>query len=669
MPRISPSVSPSTIETTASLAAAEPKVASSTYRNRIISLSTTRKSVNSLLRAVGRGISAKWASLFKGKSAVPPNRAAVPHASETAKLVSIKSVSMEREARAGAGSAFRSLTTQAEAPQQDSSQQETLQNMSVAKETISPAPAMQEAASADPALQAETIASVVIDIPAVETTVSAVTDVIDVPAVETMEPVLIDVPAADTPPPAVTPSEPEAAGATPLDASDEVTTPNILPVRQLLENIESRLSRRSAEALPRQASRGGPFRSDAYARVLGVFNAEGTGLRAAPRALDLTFPELQRFITSARAGGDTAMRLAKNGMGSVLPLADAAAAWYPPEMREKVLADWRGVLSDNAPGMKAISEFLCKLGGTHLQGGLLKNNESFKGFVQVWLTQLADSPELLVRTEHFAYQATQRCPDGILKLFNQMQEPRLAIAVEKGEYNGRLPDLVEAARQLFRRQQLGELAIAKVERNLDEKMRSPGKWLPRISPQKLAQMSKKEIRSELRENSEELETHLHMEVGNIKKLRLKFPFATMHYAGSSGLNAGDLAAAASRVKDLENSNFADWLSDWTPWNTFMEVNHPAEFAEMKSRKNTIAAALLENLDAEVLAEIADLKKIGALPAEKTPEAERAVNNANVRLSNEKWQSVGPRAMQLAMQEFVEKLGHAGIMDPRWSTAA
>ncbi|HEY4316136.1 MAG TPA: NEL-type E3 ubiquitin ligase domain-containing protein [Herbaspirillum sp.] len=473
----------------------------------------------------------------------------------------------------------------------------------------------------------------------------------------------------------------QAGQADPADQAGLASSRDLGPQDNMRE-VTNALARTLPQNTGRTAALGRHRDRTIYSRTMAAANAEPCFRQLSPDLLD--------FLQSMRA---SPAPIDDSGPGIFLPFDDAAADWYPPEgtaeaandhiglgiigpidevvaqwypagKREEIVAMWHGLMETDVPGINAFAEHLTKLGVVKLNETTLMRTESFRSYVQAWLTQVAESPELLMQTAALSLEAYGVCADRLLFIFTQMQEPRVYDDVQKGKFD--LPGMVGAGRQHFRKAKLGGIADAIVKRQLNSRID-----LSAASTGGIANMSVEEIEArqgELLETSEQLEVYIRL-LGKKTLLDIDQPFDGMCYLGVDGVGDEEVAAAGERVKELENAEFADWLSNWAPWIEFMEKRYPAEYAEMQSRKNEIAELSMEKLSAEIPAEIERMKESGQLLNDGTFRATMAQNNAEILLGAEKWRRCGVEAITLAMQEMAKKLGHAEIMNPRWPSAA
>ncbi|WP_071991278.1 MULTISPECIES: NEL-type E3 ubiquitin ligase domain-containing protein [Yersinia pseudotuberculosis complex] len=76
------------------------------------------------------------------------------------------------------------------------------------------------------------------------------------------------------------------------------------------------------------------------------------------------------------------------------------------------------------------------------------------------MLQLAGSPTLREQTFLIAQESTETCDDRVALTYNHMQKAVMAHEVEKGEYDTQLPELMARGRELFRLEQLENIARA-----------------------------------------------------------------------------------------------------------------------------------------------------------------------------------------------------------------
>jgi hypothetical protein len=207
-------------------------------------------------------------------------------------------------------------------------------------------------------------------------------------------------------------------------------------------------------------------------------------------------------------------------LDSVRPLTDAIQNWLGKES-----APWAAFVGEQ--GATEFSLFLDKLAQS-----IIGRDPAFRLTFQSWLRDMAVEASLRAHVFAIAQGATASCQDRVMLTANDMAKARLLFQVERGDYDQRLPELVELARGMFRLEKLEAIARKKAQslRLVDE-----------------------------------IEVYLAYQVKLRGPLRLPLVVGEMAYFKISGVSEQDLLAAEATVKELENREFRDFLLTWQPW--------------------------------------------------------------------------------------------------------
>ncbi|AYW96216.1 NEL-type E3 ubiquitin ligase domain-containing protein [Yersinia pseudotuberculosis] len=225
-------------------------------------------------------------------------------------------------------------------------------------------------------------------------------------------------------------------------------------------------------------------------------------------------------------------------------LSDVIATWLPAEQQDKLAGNWATIeQEDNAP---AFSAFLNRLADTVSA----KENPEFILQVAIWLAQLAGSPALREQTFLIAQEASATCEDRITLTYNDMQKAVMLHEVEKGQYDTQLPELMARGREMFRLEQLENIAREKV------------KILKTLNVHSV----------------DDIEVYLAYQVKLRESLELFSVSKEMRFFGVSHVTEDDLLSAEKRVKTTENHDFPRWLSQWSPWKSVVQRIDPESYA-------------------------------------------------------------------------------------------
>ncbi|ANW02897.1 NEL-type E3 ubiquitin ligase domain-containing protein [Bradyrhizobium icense] len=229
-------------------------------------------------------------------------------------------------------------------------------------------------------------------------------------------------------------------------------------------------------------------------------------------------------------------------------LHEVVAHWL--EGDAETVATWQRFAEE--PGAQDYARFLDRLRGTVNYG-----NEAFRQAVVEDLRQAAARPRL---REHFFEQAlgaSDSCEDRITLAWNGMQTARLNADVEEGAYDGRLDELLQHGRVMFR---LGAL---------DGIARETVNSLHRADPDA---------------DIDEIEVYLAYQTQLRDPLELRHVAPDMRFLNVSHVTEDDVARAATSVRDQEATGFADYLpTRWQPWESVLRRIAPGDHAVMQER--------------------------------------------------------------------------------------
>lgn len=239
--------------------------------------------------------------------------------------------------------------------------------------------------------------------------------------------------------------------------------------------------------------------------------------------------------------------------GSSLPrearmLHQAVTAWLQlPEEKIVTAADkWKAFEQENHAS--SFSLFLDQLSDTKN----FRQHSEFKIQVSSWLTLLVEDNELRAKTFTMATESTSSCEDRVTLAMNQMKRVQLLHQAEKGLFDERIPELVAAGREMFRLEQLEQIAREKT------------KTLKLV---------------------DEIEVWLGYQNQLKQSLELTSVTAEMNYFDLSGITRSDLQTAEARVKAAENSQFTTWILQWTPLHSLLQRTAPERWEALIEKKS------------------------------------------------------------------------------------
>lgn len=257
------------------------------------------------------------------------------------------------------------------------------------------------------------------------------------------------------------------------------------------------------------------------------------------------------------------------------PLADSIIDWFPAERKLEMMSKFSAIA--NEENTKPFSAFIDRLHDTCSA----KKDPMFKQHIAQWLSRLADSSELREASFIVAEGATTSCEDRVALTWNDMHKVELIHNIEGGQYDDNLPQFVAAGRQMFRLEQLEQIAREKVNtlRFVDE-----------------------------------IEVYLGFQTQLRIPLELVGTTKEMRFFGISGITEYDLSEAEIRVKTAENRQFPEWLAQWSPWQKLVERTDPTLWEHAHNKKMNIYENEYQN---RINAELAASGLSGDVDAERT----------------------------------------------------
>ncbi|SCB31456.1 C-terminal novel E3 ligase, LRR-interacting [Bradyrhizobium shewense] len=240
--------------------------------------------------------------------------------------------------------------------------------------------------------------------------------------------------------------------------------------------------------------------------------------------------------------------------------ADGAVEVQPRSLQE-VAADW---LEDEPMAMATWQHFGHEAGAAdyarfldRLRGTVNYGNEAFRQAVAEDLRQAAVRPRLREQYFQLASGANASCEDRITLAWNGMQTARLNADVEDGVYDGRLGELLQHGRVMFRLEALDEIARERVNS------------LRRADPDA---------------DVDEIEVYLAYQTQLRDQLELRHIAPDMRFMNVSHVTEDDVASAGASVRNQEAAEFADYLATrWQPWESVTRRIAPEDYAAMQER--------------------------------------------------------------------------------------
>ncbi|GLR89615.1 putative E3 ubiquitin-protein ligase [Bradyrhizobium iriomotense] len=230
------------------------------------------------------------------------------------------------------------------------------------------------------------------------------------------------------------------------------------------------------------------------------------------------------------------------------PLHEVVADWL--EGQPDAVVAWQRFAQE--PGSQDYAGFLDRLRGT-----VNFRDDVFRQAVADDLRQAAARPRL--REQYFAAAlgASEDCEDRITLTWNSMQAARLNADVKEGAYDGRLDELLQHGRVMFRLEALEEIARETVDS------------LRRADPDA---------------KIDEIEVYLAYQTQLREPLDLRHVAPDMRFLNVSQVIEDDVARAEMSVRRQETTGFADYLATrWQPWESVVKRIAPQEEAAMQER--------------------------------------------------------------------------------------
>ncbi|MDE5458499.1 MULTISPECIES: NEL-type E3 ubiquitin ligase domain-containing protein [Bradyrhizobium] len=261
-----------------------------------------------------------------------------------------------------------------------------------------------------------------------------------------------------------------------------------------------------------------------------------TNLATAMHAGDYAGPQI--FLSMAEEAVEVEPR----------PLHEVVAHWL--EGDTGTVAAWQRFAEE--PGAQDYARFLDRLRGTVNYG-----NEAFRQAVAEDLRQAAARPRLREHYFEQALGASDSCEDRITLAWNGMQTARLNADVEDGAYDGRLDELLQHGRVMFRLEALDGIARETVNS------------LRRADPDA---------------DIDDIEVYLAYQTQLRDPLELRHVAPDMRFLNISHVTEDDVAMAATSVRDQEATGFGDYLARrWQPWESVVRRIAPGDHAVMQER--------------------------------------------------------------------------------------
>ncbi len=257
-----------------------------------------------------------------------------------------------------------------------------------------------------------------------------------------------------------------------------------------------------------------------------------------------TLPELPASLIRVNNDGSAG--------GAIAPpsFIQSIGYWFPASQRADILPRFEAVASEENADI--FSDFLNRLRYRYRDS----QYESFRSQVKECLIRMADKPELREKLFLCAYDSTLNCDDRISLTWNMMRVAEMAFTVEQEGHEGNLPEIIDIARQVFRIEELADIAdkkIKQIQRNNDA-------------------------------FHEDLEVILGLQTQLRDALQLTRTAPDMYFFRFSHLTEIDVKSAERQVRAAENRRFESWLNNWEPWQIVLKRIDPPWYEIAENEK-------------------------------------------------------------------------------------
>ena len=370
---------------------------------------------------------------------------------------------------------------------------------------------------------------------------------------------------------------------------------------------------------------------------------------AAPAAVAPADPTLAG--TAPAADLPTVPRVATADAPEAVPVAAADAAAVHPDPPEDsyaaVAARWQQIAASER-NSRAFAEF-------RLFVGTLADTENakdplygaaFRADVRDWLNECSKADRASLRKTTFAFclDANQSCQDRTTWMYLQLKSLRLNDDIILGRYEGRLPDVIAAAREAYARSELEKIAsrhgdiIDAASKRQAEARGGPGATYTRCK---------------------RLDIYLAYTVRLGERAGLRDTGSrTMRFFDSAGVTAAQIDAAWPELRRrLASSGFDTFLArDFEPWRTVLkrQFKQVLETAEAEMR-----ATMQARMDARIKARIATM---AIDPA--APDAPALIDDAIIDLGPVVRDAIEDETYRAVTRRFLEERDLARLLGPR-----
>ncbi|MCM3565084.1 NEL domain-containing protein [Hydrogenophaga intermedia] len=185
--------------------------------------------------------------------------------------------------------------------------------------------------------------------------------------------------------------------------------------------------------------------------------------------------------------------------------------------------------------------------------------------------RLVLDPSFLDPFQAMLVDATASCDDRVSLALHQMQTLLIVAEARESGSMGHLQAVVDAARQVFRREQLLQVADEKFKRLLQQQQLDYAQYAGHEDDDEAA---------DDRPRLDEIETHLayaHLiQTNGLLDLGGLVPDAKFIGESLSHVSEDDIWQAVDTIRANEGSGFVDFLAMWPAWQESLAVSHPQQ---------------------------------------------------------------------------------------------
>lgn len=238
--------------------------------------------------------------------------------------------------------------------------------------------------------------------------------------------------------------------------------------------------------------------------------------------------------------------------------------------------------------------------------------------------RLVVDPSFLDPFQAMLVDATASCDDRVSLALHQMQTLLIVADARENGSMGHLLAVVDAARQVFRREQLLQVADEKFKRLLQQQQLDYAQYAGHDDDDDEA--------ADDRPRLDEIETHLayaHLiQTNGLLDLGGPVPDAKFIGESLSHVSDNDIWQAVDTIRANEGSGFVDFLAMWPAWQESLAVSHPQQVEALNA--SLLDDQMLERVRQQASGAVDSLIAQGNLPESLRNESRITEENRIVR---------------------------------------